>query len=328
MKSLLFIPTLILTINAAGIERTATGNSGTGWGVATNWTPSGVPVDGDIVIIPLGHTLSIKNSFYNSLSNLQIEVRGTLHFDPSGKLLLGSNSLIVLTSTAQITRDIGSSSALISMDGVVKYNASIDGTITGPKYANNFTGISPNGFSEGALSNKIISFKAQNNNSKVTIQWKTGNEVNTKLFLIERSEDLISWKTVKTFNAKGVPSSYSWIDNEPKTGANYYRLKSTSHNNNFELSKVVKITFASLAEIRIGPNPVSNTLYVSIPLPSPSSYSVELFNSEGILVRKTAGSLSSGIIKLNLDNLFNGIYFVQLRQGKDVLMKKQIQIQK
>ena len=74
--------------------KTVVGNTGTGWGNNANWSSAGVPVDGDEIIIPLGQTISVKGSFYTGTQNLEINVDGTLDFDPSGKLNLGSLSIV------------------------------------------------------------------------------------------------------------------------------------------------------------------------------------------------------------------------------------------
>ncbi len=228
MKKLLLIPVILIAQNSFSAIKTVIANAGTGWGQATNWSPAGVPVSGDEVV----------------------------------------------------------------------------------------------------LSVKLISFTARNQSFKVVLNWQTAEENNYKNFHIEKSSDLISWKTIHTTKARGSASSYSWIDNDPKVGVNYYRLKSVDIDNKSQLSKIVKVNHASLADIQIGPNPATSTLYVSLPLPSTSSYSVEIFNLSGQLLKKKSGSQASGIIKVDLEDLVNNNYIVLLRQGNDVLVKKQFSVRK
>lgn len=228
MKKLLLIPVILIAQNSFSAIKTVIANAGTGWGQATNWSPAGVPVSGDEVV----------------------------------------------------------------------------------------------------LSVKLISFTARNQSFKVVLNWQTAEENNYKNFHIEKSSDLISWKTIHTAKARGSASSYSWIDNDPKVGVNYYRLKSVDIDNKSQLSKIVKVNHASLADIQIGPNPATSTLYVSLPLPSTSSYSVEIFNLSGQLLKKKSGSQASGIIKVDLEDLVNNNYIVLLRQGNDVLVKKQFSVRK
>ena len=64
----------------------------------------------------------------------------------------------------------------------MKYYGS-EGTITGPAYADNTTGTSPNGFQSGnlLLPVKFVSFEDLRTSSGTTLQWSTAEEVNAAL---------------------------------------------------------------------------------------------------------------------------------------------------
>ena len=83
---LLFSGCLIYGQAFPGIK-TAINNDSNGWSVASNWFPSGVPANGDTVIIPVTFSLSVKGNIYNSNHpRLIIYVYGALDFEPAGKI--------------------------------------------------------------------------------------------------------------------------------------------------------------------------------------------------------------------------------------------------
>lgn len=90
MKKLLFSILLVsVQIILTAQTKTYTGASGN-WNVAANWTPSGVPVSTDDVVIPSGKTVNISsNSFARTVS-----VSGTLSMN-TGIRLTVSGSFIV-----------------------------------------------------------------------------------------------------------------------------------------------------------------------------------------------------------------------------------------
>jgi hypothetical protein len=73
-----------------------------------------------------------------------------------------------------------------------------------------------------------LTFFAIKKVSKSTIiEWLTSYEKSSSHFLIQRSQDGSSFETIGQVNSVGdseITNSYSYIDNQPKKGNNYYRL--------------------------------------------------------------------------------------------------------
>src|SRR5260370_18572449 len=82
---------------------------------------------------------------------------------------------------------------------------------------------------------------------QVETVWKTQNEENYTNFTVERSID-----NGKTFAVLGGVKAaglgtYSFLDKNPVTGLNLYRLKQEDINNTISYSKVVPIQYADLS---------------------------------------------------------------------------------
>jgi len=291
--------------------KTVISNSGIGWGNNANWSPTGVPVSGDEVVIPSGQIISVKGSFYTGTETLQIKIDGTLDFNPSGKLNLGVLSTVQLnTSTSAITTN-GSASEQISINGQIKYQGSVDGTLNGPKYASNTTTSSPNGFVLGIVPVKLISFSARALKEEVILKWKTADEIYTEKFDIERSIDGRAWTSITVLRTTGSNSNYSFTDQSPAEGDNYYRLKTTDFNGYVEYFHIVKLRLNKAKKITIGANPVVDYLIFYLPN-ALSICRIQLYDVTGRVVKNELFHQQSATIRLETSDLDKGNYFVTL----------------
>ena len=128
-------------------------------------------MDGDTVVIPAGKTVVIDDVENLSSDFLYVKVYGTLKLT-GGKLWLDVNSSGCIYIGGSVT-GTGNSSETLKIDGVNKYWGHDDLTIFGPAYANQTTGVSPNGFNLGivTLPVKFISFSLASQNNNVIIEW-------------------------------------------------------------------------------------------------------------------------------------------------------------
>lgn len=92
-----FVTALFLVVASASAV-TKTSNSGArSWGTAADWTPSGVPANGDAVVIPSGSTMTLNT---NTNSLLSVSVTGTLTIG-------SSNTDRTITVTGNVTVNSG-----------------------------------------------------------------------------------------------------------------------------------------------------------------------------------------------------------------------------
>lgn len=75
------------------------------------------------------------------------------------------------------------------------------------------------------------------NDSGITLNWSTLSETNNWKFEIQRSNDLGTWETIGEVLSQNSNSSqplfYTYIDNYPLIGYNYYRFKQIDYNGSF-----------------------------------------------------------------------------------------------
>jgi len=159
---------------------------------------------------------------------------------------------------------------------------------------------------------KLETFNARQQNSSVVVSWKTSQEINTKEFWVERSENTSTFNIIGKVVAKGNATSaslYQFNDAAPSHGDNYYRLRSVDNDGKWQLSNVVKINLEKVFSLVISPNPASN--FVDLKLTNRSEKLVlEITDMYGKIVTKQ--NLVSDSTKLDISMLRTGFYIVRI----------------
>jgi hypothetical protein len=91
---------------------------------------------------------------------------------------------------------------------------------------------------------KLIEFKAFNSDQGIILKWITAMEDECLGYYVERSTNLEKWTPIGFIDGKGTTfniTNYAFIDNNPISGVNYYRLKQVDFNGEYEYFNVVAI---------------------------------------------------------------------------------------
>ena len=114
----------------------------------------------------------------------------------------------------------------------------------------------------------IISFTGSNQANYIGLNWKTANEADDRgHYELEKSADGRNFSPITNINMQGFSylyNNYSFNDNNPLQGANFYRLKMVSPAGQIKYSQVVKVLFGMDGKPAfITPNPASTDITVS-----------------------------------------------------------------
>jgi len=176
---------------------------------------------------------------------------------------------------------------------------------------------------------KIITFYGVKEKQQNHLYWKTGLEVNSRNFDIERSSNGYKFEKIGTVQAGGYSISelsYEYIDPVSVNGIYYYRLKEVDQNGHEDLSKVISITRNDIENVKFGPNPTTGELNITINSNIPSQNTLKIINTSGQLVSELSINLTKGVndFLLNIDNLTNGIYRIILSGTNGMLINEKI----
>jgi hypothetical protein len=196
---------------------------------------------------------------------------------------------------------------------------------TGPDYAATFTVssfstfyIHPNRFPFAPLPVELVSFTGYNNKDQNVLNWVTASEQNVDKFEVEKSIDGLSdWSYLGWQKAVGgnVPKAYTFSDNQPIVGHNYYRLKIIDNDGTYTYSQTIDIPVdVAMVNgfVKIFPNPTSGTVNLQLQSTKSSITTIEIANVLGQVVSTREATLSIGVTPVTLDISYlpNGTYFV------------------
>jgi len=160
------------------------------------------------------------------------------------------------------------------------------------------------------LAIKLSDISAINQGAKNRVDWSTEAELKGDVFELERSLDGVNYETIYVTAAKGAASRYSYTDNSPYAGVNYYRLKLKQTDGTQAYSKVVTATVSgSVFAVQAFPNPVANELTVKVNGMMAADATVQLTDLTGKVI--TTVQLSGATTTIEMKGLANGVYLVK-----------------
>ncbi|MEO6542357.1 MAG: T9SS type A sorting domain-containing protein [Ferruginibacter sp.] len=151
------------------------------------------------------------------------------------------------------------------------------------------------------------------------LNWKTAQEFNASHFEIERSTDALIFSYIGKVTAVGntsTGSTYSFTDNAPAKGFDYYRLKQVDRDGRFTYTPARVLNFDDLdaGSVKYYPNPVNRMLNIELTDEIRSQQKwFTLSNTGGeVLDQVKIAANSDRILILDLGKYPKGIYFIQL----------------
>ncbi len=190
--------------------------------------------------------------------------------------------------------------------------------------SNNFTkdalthaGVTPT--SDVFLLEVNYSFTSSVNNNKVLLNWSTSSEKNASNYVVQRSSNNADWENIGVVTAAGncnINTYYSFIDEEPVNGINYYRLAQNDLDGNQNHSKTITTNFRNSNNLlNVFPNPVLNgSLNISLN----KNATIYLYSNSGSkLMEKT---LSAGQHYIDVSKFAKGNYFIKMDKETEVFI--------
>ena len=157
------------------------------------------------------------------------------------------------------------------------------------------------------------SFNAQQLNKQALLRWVAAEEINTSLYVIERSANSADWSSIGNTPALGINNNeYVFHDENPLTGLNYYRIKGIDKDGKNTYSDIRRLNFTKEGNhILIVPNPSkyqSKVYLVSVA----NSAKVTVYDAQSRMVQTTNQSLINGVFNLSTSSFNNGVYIVHI----------------
>lgn len=179
---------------------------------------------------------------------------------------------------------------------------------------------------------EMTSFAARKEGAFVALAWSTAVEIDNEGFFVERQEkESKDWVEIGFVNGIGNSQrseTYSFLDEKPSEGLNYYRLKQVDFGGRNEYSELVSLEIEGQEnDITLAPNPAFNGLtYVDIT--GKDSGPVQIFDMNGHLVKSISAKSSHSTEKvlIDLEGMNAGNYLIAVQIGGKMIYKKLVLI--
>ncbi len=171
------------------------------------------------------------------------------------------------------------------------------------------------------LRDLLIDFEVHTvSNNTVSLLWSVSDLDNIKEFEIEKSTDRSDWEpmgSIRISDRNSEAKSFSFTDNAPVSGENYYRIGIRNPDGRKIYSQIKSANLSITLAVNVYPNPASDFITIHVD-DKYFPYSVRLLNPEGRLL-STLENRTSAKISFDVKNYPTGLYVIQVITSKAVL---------
>jgi hypothetical protein len=172
---------------------------------------------------------------------------------------------------------------------------------------------------------ELTYFQAQKIKQQVLLSWETAIEINNDYMAIERSKDGRTFQEMSSIQGAGTtntPQRYTYLDENPFTGTNYYRLRQVDFDGRATYHEVVVVNMASANQIRILPNPVNDFTTLQLTEVLETEGQVLIYDMMGKVAFETRLAAGQSNVEIDLSFLANGSYIIRLELADGVVTER------
>lgn len=167
---------------------------------------------------------------------------------------------------------------------------------------------------------EMISFTAERSGNVSLLRWETSSEMNNDYFAVERLNENGVFNIIGMVDGNGTtsqPSYYTFTDEAPYYGVNYYRLRQVDFNGDYAYSPIRTVEFSDeiifTADVLLDEN-LHYTQSGNV-----GATTISLFAEDGRLISMTSSSEPIGILE---KPSASGIYFIRFENEAGLIVRK------
>ncbi|MGH1435530.1 MAG: T9SS type A sorting domain-containing protein [Lewinella sp.] len=152
----------------------------------------------------------------------------------------------------------------------------------------------------------------------ISLTFTTATETNNAYFNIERSTDSRGWKKLGSIAGAGTTQQeqqYSFLDETPLPGLNYYRIKQVDYDGSFSYSPIVSARWEGKAQVYLFPNPTNDLLQISGLPTTDGPITIEIIDMAGRIMLRQTWNQSA----INVASLADGVYSLRISSSIEVI---------
>ncbi len=185
-----------------------------------------------------------------------------------------------------------------------------------------------NQIDDGTFPVELLDFSGIQQKSAIQLQWTTASEVNNNHFVIEK----ISGKTANPVGkvaGAGMSNElkhYTFTDNDPREGINYYRLKQTDHNGSCEVFETIAVEYNKDHTISISNvYQQGDELVFDVGGPVDGDIQIQIHTVDGRLLTQkqlNSNNAQSGRLRVSVPGRSQGYYILRLLANNQSITRK------
>lgn len=138
-----------------------------------------------------------------------------------------------------------------------------------------------------------------------------------------RSNDGRNWSKItwiQGYGSSNTSNYYTFLDEDPLNGKNYYQLKQIDFDGTYEMSKTIAVNWKETNGMLLYPNPASDFVRITFDQPNLIPDVVQLMDATGRLLQQLPWNDG----QLTLNNIQAGVYFIQVTSNDKVFTQRLI----
>jgi hypothetical protein len=274
-------------------------------------TPSYYLMNGGVVNVGFNVSTGLGSNNYFTVGSLNLSIDV---INASTNTVIANCTGNVITTTGKYCFQIASANITAGM--MVKYRFMFETSagVSGTRPII-FDDLAVSSLQQAVLPVTFMSITGTKITGGNKIAWTVGTETNVNHYEVERSSNGKTYTLYGTVTATG-SSSYSFVDNNPGTSTNYYRVKSKDNDGYTKISPVVAIkattTKGGKGKIALGayPTPTDSELFISHD-EADMSCALTIVSVDGRMVKSFVPTKGSIQTTINMSAMQPGMYFVR-----------------
>lgn len=180
---------------------------------------------------------------------------------------------------------------------------------------------------------ELLSFEAiPVENQHILLTWETASELNNDRFVIERKQEGETFQEIGTLEGAGTTTeaqAYTFTDESPATGRNFYRLMQWDLDGTAHPSPVVEAFISTPDDFRLlgaYPNPAQDYFSMKLNVPQAGMLRIDFYETSGKVVHSEQQFTEAGIqlIQPEISGLSEGLYLYRIHLNGSTLNNKLI----
>lgn len=177
---------------------------------------------------------------------------------------------------------------------------------------------------------QLLYLRGKANGSQNQLTWATATELNSDYFSVQRSVDLREFSDMGRVKSAGDSRQrleYSFTDETPLPGVNYYRLKQVDKDGSSEYSKIIAVNAQSTERFVVYPNP-SDGQSINLQFDNLSLEGLGLVDLLGQKIPFVVSASSSNSLSIKPSRtLQTGLYFVTYAAANEPRFTQKLWVQ-